>query len=104
MYLDIREKDGYKTYNRSLHTINYSVDTIQVMMYVATPDNQFYLGPAPMCDIARQIATAEGPSGKNCEYLLKLAAFMHNLRKQGIQAKDEHLFELERLVKQAVIL
>ncbi|XP_031548798.1 glutathione-specific gamma-glutamylcyclotransferase 2-like, partial [Actinia tenebrosa] len=99
MYLDIREKDGYKSTYTTLHTIDHSAPTIKVMLYIATPSNNFYLGPAPLPDIAKQIAYSEGPSGKNSEYLLKLSAFMHEVRKQHEDCKDEHLFELEVLVK-----
>lgn len=100
MYLDIREKDGYKACYTTLNTINHSEPCIKVMLYIATPDNTFFLGPAPIKDMAKQIVTAEGPSGKNSEYLLKLASFMHGLDKHGICVQDEHLFELEKLVKQ----
>lgn len=99
MYLDIREKDGYKSTYTTLHAIDHSMPTVQVMLYIATPSNNFYLGPAPLPDIAKQIAHSEGPSGKNSEYLLKLAAFMREIRKQHENCKDDHLSELEVLVK-----
>lgn len=46
------------------------------LVYIAGPDegpNPDYIGPAPLTDIARVIATAVGPSGPNHIYLLRLA-------------------------------
>jgi len=46
-----------------------------VLVFVSTPDrniNKYYLGPAPLDQMARQIATANGPCGNNREYLFSL--------------------------------
>ncbi|KAJ4817829.1 Gamma-glutamylcyclotransferase [Rhynchospora pubera] len=46
-----------------------------VLVFVSTPDrniNKYYLGPAPLDQMARQIATAKGPCGNNREYLFSL--------------------------------
>ena len=45
-------------------------------IYVARPDNEHFLGPAPLEQMARHIAESEGPSGRNDEYLLELAAWL----------------------------
>ena len=58
-------------------------------MYVATPDNDNYLGPASIEELVHQIAPSVGPSGPNTEYVLELAA---SLRDMG--AEDPHVYDL----------
>jgi len=60
-------------------------------------NNEQWLGPAPVEEISRQIATAVGPSGKNIDYLLNLAASLREL-----SVNDHHIFELERRVKLSI--
>nr|XP_011462133.1 PREDICTED: putative glutathione-specific gamma-glutamylcyclotransferase 2 [Fragaria vesca subsp. vesca] len=46
-----------------------------VIVFTSTPDkesNKYYLGPAPLEDMVRQLATASGPCGNNREYLFLL--------------------------------
>lgn len=70
-----------------------------MLVYVATPENRHWLGEAPLAVIARQIVNCRGPSGHNAEYLLRLALFMHE-EIPGV--RDEHLFDLERLVLEEI--
>ena len=65
-------------------------------MYTATEANTDFLGPAPLTDMAMCIATGEGHSGPNSEYLFNLA---HMMRLLFPLYKDPELFELEKLVK-----
>ena len=67
-----------------------------MLVYAATPKNPLYLGPANLQHIAVQIASARGQAGFNVEYLVRLADFM---RKEVPDFDDEHLFELEKLVR-----
>lgn len=92
--LDHREKNGYERHAVRL-TLHEDADEQQGVVYIAPAGNFAYLGPAPLADIARQIHRAEGPSGRNVDYLLELA---QALRNQG--AADDHVFALETAVKE----
>ena len=52
-----------------------------------------YLGPAPISEMARHIATSAGPSGRNVDYLTRLDAW---LRDNAID--DDHVRSLARAV------
>lgn len=67
-------------------------EPILALVYIATPQNPSYLGPASEEDIAAQIIVSSGRSGHNIEYLLRLADFM---RYCCPQVEDEHLFSIE---------
>ncbi|KAL4717316.1 hypothetical protein ACJJTC_017203 [Scirpophaga incertulas] len=104
-YLCTREckLGGYRTYTVNFHPRpslfqpnNSPLDKKDALLYIAVPGNQHWLGSAPLPDIAKQILECHGPSGPNVEYLLRLADFM---RREVPEALDEHLFSLERLVR-----
>ncbi|XP_006786112.1 glutathione-specific gamma-glutamylcyclotransferase 1-like isoform X2 [Neolamprologus brichardi] len=65
------------------------------LVYIATPDNPMYLGPASDVEIAAQIAICRGNTGRNIEYLVRLAEFM---RHHCPEVADEHLFSIETAV------
>jgi cation transport protein ChaC len=99
--LDIREKGGYLQF--AVPCYRFTADcpyktrellTPSALCYVATLDNEEYLGPASDEDIAEQIARCRGPSGPNSDYLIKLA---EALRILGMD--DEHVHRIEALVK-----
>lgn len=55
-----------------------------VLVYIGSPDmlkNPYYLGPAPLGDMANQIATASGPAGPNFEYLFRLEKSLYAIGK-----------------------
>lgn len=74
--LDHREKGGYERHQLPLHT---DEGTVQGLVYVASPHNPNYVGPASATAIAAQIAVSHGPSGANVEYLLELERALHEL-------------------------
>lgn len=69
------------------------------MVYIGTTDNEAYVGPASAQQIAQQIYETVGPSGPNSEYLLNLA---EALREISPGVRDDHVFELEALVKEII--
>ncbi|XP_034946956.1 putative glutathione-specific gamma-glutamylcyclotransferase 2 [Chelonus insularis] len=96
-YLEQRECNlgGYLT----AITTFYSRDgksAFPALIYIATSKNDQWLGDAPLHDIAKQIIECKGPSGHNVEYLLRLADFM---RRYVPEAKDDHLFALDTIVR-----
>lgn len=91
--LDVREKNGYLRL-----AIELTLDDgrrVDGLVYIATPENAAFLGPASERDIARHIAGARGPSGPNRDYLTGLADALRTLR-----ADDPHVFEIERELAQ----
>ncbi|GAB3275466.1 gamma-glutamylcyclotransferase [Parahaliea aestuarii] len=91
-HLDHREKNGYQRAPVSI-TLAASGATVEGVVYYAAPGNPAFLGEAPLPDMARHIAASAGPSGSNRDYLNQLARAL-----QGLGARDEHVFELNRLV------
>lgn len=98
-YLEWREKQ----YDLRIRVDVYSSEdswcpTVPAALcYVATSRkalNPNYLGPAPLPNLAAQIAIAKGPSGWNHEYLFRLADAL-----RAMNATDHEVFELEGLVK-----
>lgn len=96
-YLDHREKGGYTSCKVKFFPRDSPQKPFEMKVYIASPENEDYLGPAPLDDIAKQIATSKGPSGYNYEYLLNLA---NAVRTRFPNFEDTHLFELEKKVKE----
>lgn len=94
-HLDHRERGGYQRLAVELRFPEHGDARAEGLIYLATEDNQNYLGPAPLEEIARQVRDAGGPSGANRDYVLELATF---LREHG--ANDPHVFALEQLLRE----
>ena len=85
--LDVREQGGYELVTE---TCKLSDDrSIDALVYVATPDNSNYLGPATTTQLVEQIRRSRGPSGANIEYVLELADAL-----EGLGLTDRHVSEL----------
>ncbi|XP_042322517.1 glutathione-specific gamma-glutamylcyclotransferase 1 [Sceloporus undulatus] len=94
-YLNVREAvlGGYVTKLVKFYPQEKELkEPILALVYIATPQNPSYLGPASEEDIAAQIIVSSGRAGHNIEYLLRLADFM---RYCCPQVEDEHLFSIE---------
>ncbi|AQK94321.1 Gamma-glutamylcyclotransferase 2-2 [Zea mays] len=71
-----------------------------VLVFVSTPDpigNKYYLGPAPLQDMARQIATANGPTGYNRDYLFSMEKAL-----ASISHEDDSIIELANEVRKVL--
>lgn len=93
-YLNIRETacGGYITRMLEFFPEGESQHPVQALVYIATPENPLYLGPASSEEIGAQIAVSRGKTGHNLEYLLQLAKFM---RSSCPHVEDHHLFSVE---------
>lgn len=72
-------------------------EAFPALLYIATKRNCHWLGEDALPTIAQQIVGSSGSSGHNVEYLIRLALFVRD-ELNGVD--DDHLFELERLVKE----
>jgi glutathione-specific gamma-glutamylcyclotransferase len=88
-HLDHREKNGYLRLAIDIHFDDAT--RAEGLVYIAAHDNAAFLGEASELDIARQIASASGPSGPNRDYLIDLAHALRDLGKD-----DPHVFAIER--------
>eukprot|EP01127_Copromyxa_protea_P011738 TRINITY_DN2976_c0_g1_i1.p1 TRINITY_DN2976_c0_g1~~TRINITY_DN2976_c0_g1_i1.p1 ORF type:complete len:199 (+),score=19.93 TRINITY_DN2976_c0_g1_i1:312-908(+) len=89
-YLNFREKGGYSQLEVDVWENDKEVPTLtKVLMYIALPDNEEYLGASCIKSMASQIFHSVGPSGPNIEYFLKL---VHTLHEMGVT--ESHLLEL----------
>ncbi|ELU04540.1 hypothetical protein CAPTEDRAFT_168933 [Capitella teleta] len=69
--------------------------SFSVLLFTATEENNLYLGPAPLEEVAQQVIECKGKAGHNVEYVLRLAEFV---RAHLTDDNDDHLFGLESLI------
>ncbi|MFT5484567.1 MAG: cation transport protein ChaC [Halieaceae bacterium] len=91
-HLDHREKNGYERYPLPITLADYGVR--DGVVYIAPEGNFAWLGEKTAAEVAAQIAQSTGPSGKNRDYVLNLAAAL-----QEMEIEDAHVFELALLLK-----
>jgi cation transport regulator ChaC len=94
-YLDHREKNGYLRFAQPMTFADGEV--ADGLVYIATPDNEAWLGEASIEAIARQIVASSGPSGPNRDYVLDLAAALHEYG-----ATDTHVFAVADRVRELI--
>lgn len=100
-HLDFREKNGYKRCSVPFHVFpeEPTRKMIDLVIYIATNDNESWAGSEEdrkIDNIAEQIFTSAGPSGRNRDYLFNLSLAMKHLF-PGVH--DEHLLQLEAAVR-----
>eukprot|EP00834_Sanchytrium_tribonematis_P006471 NODE_479_length_6970_cov_0.750982.p5 type:complete len:181 gc:universal NODE_479_length_6970_cov_0.750982:6417-6959(+) len=93
--LDFRERNGYSIEALDVYTQDHSLLYSNVLTYVAKPDNEVYLGEAPIYEMAQTIVQCKGMSGNNSCYVLNLAKAVRELMPH---VNDEHLFGLEKAI------
>jgi cation transport regulator ChaC len=91
-HLDHREKNGYLRFAMTLHFTGG--ESAEGIAYIANEENAAWLGPADETEIARHVAGAAGPSGRNSDYVRKLA---EALRELG--ADDPHVFTVDAALR-----
>lgn len=91
--LDHREQGGYERVTiAALPVHGGDVGApITATTWIATRDNPYHLGPAPLAVMVAQIRAAVGPSGPNVEYVLRLAEAL-----RAMELVDPHIEELAR--------
>ena len=77
--LDHREQGGYDRHTVTATLTGLNLSQVEALVYVATPANPNYLGPASDEAIAAQVVSAVGPSGPNTEYVLNLDEALRDL-------------------------
>ncbi|KAL2236155.1 UNVERIFIED_CONTAM: Gamma-glutamylcyclotransferase 2-1 [Sesamum indicum] len=89
-----REGQGFSTFADDMFV------SLNLGRFTSTPDrisNKYYLGPAPLEDMARQIAMAFGPCGNNRDYLFLLEKAMFD-----IGHEDDYVIELANEVRKVL--
>ena len=96
--LDHREKGGYERIEAELHFGDEGKpSSCAGLLYLATPSNPNYLGPASLEAIAAQVLRSSGPSGANLEYVLRLAESLKEICPDLGPDTEEALALAERL-------
>jgi cation transport regulator ChaC len=87
--LDHRERGGFDRTEVPVEFRNPGSPPVPALVYLAADRNPNYLGPATDSEIVHQIRHAQGPSGPNTEYALRLVQALRD-----IDATDDHVFAI----------
>jgi cation transport protein ChaC len=98
-HLDEREQGGYVRIETTLTLIEADAgdgepEQVRAIVYRADPTCAEWLGDAPLAAMAAQIRAAQGPSGPNAEYLLRLADAL-----RALDARDTHVETLALAIR-----
>lgn len=98
-HLAVREQElgGYDT--RFVDFVTEEGDAVTALVYIATPHNRQFVGPASPQAIGAVVAGCSGHAGHNVEYVLRLAQAMRQLCPR---VRDHHLEEVEVATLQAL--
>ena len=88
---------GYDVITTTFHPTTDDDKTCFVIVFMATPQNEYFLGKAGMDAMAMQIVNAVGPCGPNIDYVTKMANY---IREHIPEDKDKHLFALDKRVRE----
>jgi cation transport regulator ChaC len=80
--LDEREQGGYERVAIDVELDHPPREAVRAVTWIASPENPYHLGEAPLAQLIDEIAASVGPSGTNIEYVLRLA---EALRELGIE-------------------
>ena len=97
--LELREQQGYA---RLTVDIGLAVDAcagpvvehVPGLLYVATADNPYFVGPEPLAATAEIVRQATGPSGRNLDYVIALDHALGEM-----QARDPEVSALAALLR-----
>lgn len=102
-HLDYREINGYDRLEVDFHLSDEDEDSAikhKVLVYIANEKNPSFAGAEDSLEeIGKQICSSHGKSGSNVDYLLKLAESMRFLYPK---VQDQHLFDLEQVVRRQI--
>jgi len=95
----VLEVDQFTTMMSSSDDVTMTSQSIPVVFYVATAENDQFTGHESLEVLALIIATSAGPSGPNRDYLFNLAKWQ---RETLPLVEDDHLYRLEKMTQRVI--
>jgi cation transport regulator ChaC len=97
--LELREQQGYARVTVDIGLAADAiagpvVERVAGLLFVATGDNPYFIGPEPLAATAAIVRRAHGPSGANLDYVLALERALADM-----QADDPEVTALAALVR-----